>query len=108
MITVPILIVGGGPVGSAVDLDDAEARRVLDADALLLRPDLHIAWRGRGGRLPEPDGVAGFVTGHRPGPSGRNRGPVAIDSLQPPVSPTSTGPRFPMSPIEIRGYRTCA
>ena len=48
---------------SVLDLDDEVSRRVYGFDYLLVRPDLHVAWRSNS--LPEnPDKVARIVTGH--------------------------------------------
>jgi hypothetical protein len=33
---------------------------------ILVRPDLHVAWRGHD-RLPDPGWLAATVTGHQPG-----------------------------------------
>jgi hypothetical protein len=44
-------------------IPDAIARDVYGVDFLLLRPDLHVAWRGN--RAPsDPAGLARLVTGH--------------------------------------------
>ncbi len=46
-----------------LDVGDGQAREVLGYDLLLLRPDLHVAWRSN--RLPdEPERLAAMVTGH--------------------------------------------
>ena len=46
-----------------LDVADDAARDVYGYDLILLRPDLHIVWRGN--RLPiEPDGLAAMATGH--------------------------------------------
>jgi 2-polyprenyl-6-methoxyphenol hydroxylase-like FAD-dependent oxidoreductase len=46
-----------------VDIPDAIARDLYGFDLILLRPDLHVAWRGN--RLPaEPQKLAALVTGH--------------------------------------------
>ncbi len=46
-----------------LDVADARVRKVYDAGALLVRPDLHVAWRGT--RAPrDPDRIAAMVTGH--------------------------------------------
>jgi hypothetical protein len=45
-----------------LDIPDALARDVYGYDLLLLRPDMHIAWRGN--RLPDGDRLAAQVTGH--------------------------------------------
>jgi 2-polyprenyl-6-methoxyphenol hydroxylase-like FAD-dependent oxidoreductase len=48
---------------SVLDIDSEAARRVYGFDYLLVRPDLHVAWRGDA--LPkDPDRVARVVTGH--------------------------------------------
>jgi 2-polyprenyl-6-methoxyphenol hydroxylase-like FAD-dependent oxidoreductase len=48
-----------------LDLSDARARELYEADLLLLRPDLHVAWRGS--RPPEdPARLARLATGHGP------------------------------------------
>jgi len=46
-----------------LDLDGEAARRVYGFDYLLVRPDLHVVWRGN--VLPDdPDKIARIVTGH--------------------------------------------
>ena len=46
-----------------LDLPDAAARDVYGVDLLLLRPDMHVAWRGNA--PPEaPEHLAALVTGH--------------------------------------------
>jgi 2-polyprenyl-6-methoxyphenol hydroxylase-like FAD-dependent oxidoreductase len=48
---------------STLDIDSEAARRAYDIDYLLVRPDLHVCWRGDA--LPnDPDRVARVVTGH--------------------------------------------
>jgi hypothetical protein len=48
---------------SVLDTPDEAARQVYGHDLLLLRPDLHVAWRGN--RPPEdPGNVAATATGH--------------------------------------------
>jgi 2-polyprenyl-6-methoxyphenol hydroxylase-like FAD-dependent oxidoreductase len=48
---------------SALDVDCEAARRVYGYDYLLVRPDLHVVWRGHA--LPkDPDRLALVVTGH--------------------------------------------
>jgi 2-polyprenyl-6-methoxyphenol hydroxylase-like FAD-dependent oxidoreductase len=48
---------------STLDIDSEAARRAYDVDYLLVRPDLHVCWRGD--VLPrDPDRVARVVTGH--------------------------------------------
>ena len=52
----------GAPV-AFLDLDEPQVRTVYGCDWLLLRPDLHVAWRGD--HLPEDcAAVAAIVTGH--------------------------------------------
>ena len=46
-----------------LDIPDAIARDVYGVDFLLLRPDLHVAWRGNRAPL-DPAGLARLVTGH--------------------------------------------
>ena len=54
----------GAPV-TALRLDDDVAREIYGHDLILLRPDMHIAWRDNA--MPEDAGhVAGVVTGRRP------------------------------------------
>jgi 2-polyprenyl-6-methoxyphenol hydroxylase-like FAD-dependent oxidoreductase len=49
---------------ATLTVDDEVARDVYGFDLLLLRPDMHIAWRGNA--APEnPDELAAIVTGHR-------------------------------------------
>jgi hypothetical protein len=51
----------GAPL-DVLDVEDDAARAVYGRDLLLLRPDLHVAWRGN--RPPdEPDRFAAMVTG---------------------------------------------
>jgi len=46
-----------------LDIADAEPRAVYGYDLILLRPDLHVAWRGN--KAPdEPAKLAAVVTGH--------------------------------------------
>jgi 2-polyprenyl-6-methoxyphenol hydroxylase-like FAD-dependent oxidoreductase len=46
-----------------LDIPDAAARDLYGRDLILLRPDLHVAWRGN--QLPaEPGRLAALVTGH--------------------------------------------
>jgi 2-polyprenyl-6-methoxyphenol hydroxylase-like FAD-dependent oxidoreductase len=48
---------------SVLDIDSDAARRVYGFDYLLVRPDLHVVWRGDA--LPDrPDDIASIVTGH--------------------------------------------
>jgi len=52
----------GAPL-SVLDIDSEAARRVYGFDYLVVRPDLHVVWRGDA--LPnDPDRVALIVTGH--------------------------------------------
>jgi 2-polyprenyl-6-methoxyphenol hydroxylase-like FAD-dependent oxidoreductase len=53
----------GAPL-SVVDLPDDTARQIYGYDLLLLRPDLHVIWRGN---LPHetPEHLAAVATGHR-------------------------------------------
>jgi 2-polyprenyl-6-methoxyphenol hydroxylase-like FAD-dependent oxidoreductase len=52
----------GAPLAT-LDIDSEAVRRAYEVDYLLVRPDLHVAWRGDA--LPEdPDRVARIVTGH--------------------------------------------
>ncbi|MPZ57376.1 MAG: 2-polyprenyl-6-methoxyphenol hydroxylase [Rhizobiales bacterium] len=47
----------------ALDIDDAHARDVYGHDLILLRPDMHIVWRGQ--RAPDdPRRLAAMATGH--------------------------------------------
>jgi hypothetical protein len=48
---------------SVLDLDDQASRRVYGFDYLLVRPDLHVVWRGNA-LLDSPDEVARVVAGH--------------------------------------------
>ena len=46
-----------------LDVPDSAARDLYGFDLILLRPDLHVAWRGN--RAPEaPDRLAARITGH--------------------------------------------
>ena len=47
---------------SALDINDARPREVYGHDLLLLRPDLHVVWRGN--RLPEAAKLVALATGH--------------------------------------------
>ena len=47
---------------TVLDITDARARDIYGYDLLLLRPDLHVAWRGN--RLPDAR-LAALATGHR-------------------------------------------
>jgi hypothetical protein len=46
-----------------LDVPDTAARDIYGRDLILLRPDMHVAWRGNG--LPEqPERLAAMTTGH--------------------------------------------
>jgi hypothetical protein len=46
-----------------LELHDERARQLYERDLILLRPDMHVAWRGD--RMPEqPSEVAAMATGH--------------------------------------------
>jgi hypothetical protein len=51
----------GAPL-EAVHLNEERVRGVYGASVFLLRPDLHIVWRGDG-PPPDPAGLAGLATG---------------------------------------------
>ena len=51
----------GAPV-NVLDVPDVAARELYQHDIILLRPDLHIVWRGN--RLDDFDGIAATATGH--------------------------------------------
>ena len=52
----------GAPL-RVLDIDDENARGVYGYDLILLRPDMHIVWRGQ--RAPEePQRLAAIATGH--------------------------------------------
>jgi 2-polyprenyl-6-methoxyphenol hydroxylase-like FAD-dependent oxidoreductase len=54
---------GYGAPFRVLDIPDARARAVYGCDLILLRPDMHIAWRGN--RLPDDAArLAAMVTGH--------------------------------------------
>jgi hypothetical protein len=53
----------GAPL-KVLHLDEPRVRDVYGASVFLLRPDLHIAWRGDG-PPPDPNGLAALVTGRR-------------------------------------------
>ncbi|GLI96658.1 hypothetical protein Sbs19_04760 [Sphingobium sp. BS19] len=55
----------GAPL-EVIHLDEPHTRETLNASVLLLRPDLHIAWRNRGYPVSIAD-LARVVTGHGPG-----------------------------------------
>lgn len=62
-------------------LDDATAHAVYGWDLLLLRPDLHIVWRGNEAPA-EPAWLAEVATGHRPPPSGATQAASAASALK--------------------------
>ena len=51
----------GAPV-NVLAVPDSAAREIYQHDIILLRPDLHIVWRGN--RLDDADGIAATATGH--------------------------------------------
>jgi 2-polyprenyl-6-methoxyphenol hydroxylase-like FAD-dependent oxidoreductase len=53
----------GAPL-QVLDMPDAAPRDIYGRDLLLLRPDLHVAWRGNAAPT-EPRKVAALATGHR-------------------------------------------
>jgi 2-polyprenyl-6-methoxyphenol hydroxylase-like FAD-dependent oxidoreductase len=54
---------GSGAPFSALDIEDTHPREIYGYDLLLLRPDLHVVWRGN--RLPDDPGrLARLATGH--------------------------------------------
>jgi 2-polyprenyl-6-methoxyphenol hydroxylase-like FAD-dependent oxidoreductase len=67
--------VPAGPLASAFaelgapfrvyDVASADAERVYGHQLLLVRPDLHIVWRGHGSLPPDPAVLAGLSTGRR-------------------------------------------
>jgi hypothetical protein len=60
------LIRAFGAIGAplqVLDISDEHARDLYDRDLLLLRPDLHIVWRGDAAPLA-PDKLAALATGH--------------------------------------------
>ncbi len=52
----------GAPV-SVLDVPDSVARDVFGYDLILLRPDMHVVWRGQGSPA-DPSKVAAIATGH--------------------------------------------
>jgi hypothetical protein len=56
------MTVSGAPF-RVLDLDDAHAREIYGCDLILLRPDMHIVWRGN---APPEDAekLARMATGH--------------------------------------------
>lgn len=57
----------GAPL-QVLHLDEPEARAVYEAPLLLLRPDMHVFWRGD--HLPDPEGLAAAATGFADAPFG--------------------------------------
>ena len=54
---------GYGAPFRVLDVNDARARDVYGYDLILLRPDMHIVWRGQ--QAPqEPQRLAAIATGH--------------------------------------------
>jgi hypothetical protein len=47
---------------AVLDVADARPREIYGHDLLLVRPDLHVVWRGNS--LPEPVRLAAVATGH--------------------------------------------
>jgi hypothetical protein len=47
---------------TVLDIDENRPRDVYGYDLLLLRPDLHVVWRGS--QLPDPGRLAALATGH--------------------------------------------
>jgi hypothetical protein len=52
----------GAPV-TAVEVPDSRARDIYGCDLILVRPDLHVVWRGRA-TPEEPARIAAIATGH--------------------------------------------
>jgi len=50
---------------TVLDVPDETARQVYGYDLLLLRPDMHVVWRGNRPHA-DPEHLAGVATGHRP------------------------------------------
>ena len=68
----------GAPL-AVLRLDEARVREVYGASTFLLRPDLHIAWRGDGPPA-DPAGLAALVTGRRPASRAAQVGEMALAS----------------------------
>ena len=47
---------------AVVDIADERPREIYGHDLLLLRPDMHVVWRGNS--LPDPVRLAAVATGH--------------------------------------------
>ncbi|MGU7782913.1 FAD-dependent monooxygenase [Burkholderia sp. PU8-34] len=62
-----VLVAAFEPFGAPLDvlaIPDSALRSVYERDLILVRPDMHVAWRGD--RLPEAvDALAAMATGHR-------------------------------------------
>jgi hypothetical protein len=54
---------GYGAPFAVLDVPDAPAREIYGYDLILLRPDMHVVWRGNGG-VEEPERLAALATGH--------------------------------------------
>ncbi|MGE3448779.1 MAG: FAD-dependent monooxygenase [Microbacteriaceae bacterium] len=65
------MIATGAPF-AVLTIDDARVRRLYERDLILVRPDLHVVWRGDA-PPDNPEEVARVVTGH----ADRSRTPVA-------------------------------
>ena len=52
----------GAPV-TMIETGDAQAREIYEADLVLVRPDLHVVWRGNAAP-DDPARVAAIATGH--------------------------------------------
>ena len=52
----------GAPL-QVLDIPDAAPRDIYGHDLLLLRPDLHVVWRGNA-LPPQPERLAALATGH--------------------------------------------
>ncbi|MDB5916125.1 MAG: 2-polyprenyl-6-methoxyphenol hydroxylase [Massilia sp.] len=58
------IVARGAPL-TVLDVPDRIAREIYGHDLILLRPDMHVVWRGQ--QLPdEPEVVAAIATGHQP------------------------------------------
>ena len=54
---------GRGAPATVIEADDARAREIYECDLVLVRPDLHVVWRGNAAP-GDPAQVAAIVTGH--------------------------------------------
>ena len=52
----------GAPL-RVLDIPDQEPRAIYDRDLLLIRPDMHVAWRGNAPPA-DPRALAAKLTGH--------------------------------------------